>query len=160
MPQKHQHFKLTDKNVHHIFQSPKKLALFVAVFVTVILCAVIVAIYTNPNKGLDNLIGPQQKIIALKNDYEKEFKEVLNTFLKERERENFVKEDFCRATVTQTINKILDLTVPLEYKELQLSAVILLDKESQDCPAGKNQLKEELAEEWEKIKESYSWLKN
>ena len=41
MNKKHFHFKLSDKSVENIFKNPWKLAIFIGVFATIVLCAVV-----------------------------------------------------------------------------------------------------------------------
>lgn len=153
------HFKLTDTD---LFQSPVKLAIFVAVFVTVILCTVILIQLDMKDGGINlaEVFHKKQPVIALSDNYQNQVSQILNDYLLIRNGQEFNQSEFCQNSVNQTVVKILDLKVPVDYKEFHLKLVVLLDKESKNCAEQDEMTKGELGEEWDELLDSYNWLTN
>lgn len=155
----HNHFKLTDQDLSHIFNTPGKLTLFVAVFVTVILCTLILIQMDlqREEKSVQILSQADQikrdnQLVMIEN-YEKETRQILNSYLQKRTEPKFASPETCQSLVNQTITQVLNLIVPVDYKEFHLQLVVLLDKENQACLEG-----DKLDEEWSGLLEKYVWL--
>lgn len=155
----HSHFRFTESDLSHIFQSPGKIALFVAVFVTTILCTLVLIQMDlqREEKSVQILSQADQierdKQMVMVENYEKETREILNNYLLQRTKPEFAKPEACQSLFNQTVEQVLNLVVPADYKEFHLQLVILLDKESQDCLEG-----DKLDEEWKELLEEYEWL--
>lgn len=148
------HFKLTDSD---LFESPTKLAIFIAVFVTVILCTlVLIQLDINNRTTSVEVANQQAEQVDLVEDYKSGMKVVLNNFLLQRTEEEFEIVENYQNLVNQTLEKVLNLRVPADYKEFHLKLVVLLDKEIQNIEDGG--LGKELEVEWNELLSSYTWL--
>ncbi len=151
----HKHFKMSDESSHHIFNHHHKIAIFIAVFVTIILCVIILIQLNLKQENNQQIkqteqIATEQKKVELQNNYENEVKTILNNYLNLRIAEEFD----CKSEVSSTVNKILNLVVPVEYKKFHLELVVLLDKENANCETGFDVLDNE----WELFLKKYEWL--
>ena len=76
----HKHFKMSDESSHHLFYHHHKIAIFIAVFVTIILCVIILIQIDFKQNNLDNA---EQVIAEQKNKNQKIIIQVkLNLFCK------------------------------------------------------------------------------
>ncbi len=157
------HFKLTDSDLSHIFKSPIKLAIFIAVFATVILCVVILIQLDlksqNNIKRTENFQNKIQSQTSPVKNYQTNVKKILDDFLSQRTQEEFKNPKNYKNLASQTLKKILNLTVPADYKEFHLRLVVLLDKEIQNCLKS-GSMNKELEKRWNKLLSEYSWLNN
>ena len=155
MPNKN--FKLSDEDPTHIFDSHKKIAIFVAIFITVILCVVILLLVDENNKkSKNNFVENAQKKVELINEYKKEVKQIIKDFLVKRDLDEFkTKEDY-QNFISSTLKNVLNLKVSVEFKDFHLNLVILLDKEIQND----GDLSAELEDEWNKLLDENSWINN
>ena len=144
---KHQHFKFSDEDVTHVFNSPSKLAIFVGVFVTIIICVVIL-VTLDLNKKRQS---KQEIQVNLVEEYSSQAGEILNTFLVDRKKDEFLENDFCQQTIDSTASQILNLIVPTDYKEFHLKLVILLDQEMKNCEEKDEKILQELDLSWEEL---------
>ena len=151
-------FKMSDKvQSENIFSSPGKIALVIAIFLTILLCAFLILKYSGSEKNnilINNESAKHSQELIQK--YQKEYKIAIKDFLAVRENPDFVSSsEVCLDITQQTINKVLNLIVPVNYKELHLQTVILFDKEISKC---QNKNFENLSTEWNKILENNSWI--
>ena len=153
-----QHFKLSDKNSHHLITHPNKLAILIAVFIVIIIC-VLILIQIDAKNNLGWFKTKPIKNTEKLQNYPTEAKTILNDYLLRRANDDFKETEVCQGAVSETLNKFLALTLPAMYKEFHLAVVVILDKESQKC---ENYLpaKNELDQAWQKLLTSYAWLKN
>ncbi len=154
------HFKLTDKDIHHIFNSPSKIAIFVAVFVTIVLCVfVLIQMDLKTSKKSVQILSQAEQTksdaqAVMIDNYKKEVKNILSKYLLQRKKKEFSASKACQSLVNQTVEQVLNLTVPVDYKEFHLKLVVLLDKENKNCSTGAG----ELDEEWKELLNEYEWL--
>jgi hypothetical protein len=129
----HKHFKMTDE-ISEFFSSHKKIAIFVAVFLTIVLCMVILVINDKriENKNTNYLVV-NEKVSS--NEYKIEAKQILEDFLQGEKSQEI------------TLENLLNLKVPAEYKDFHLDAVIYLESKKD-------------AESWSRMTEKYGWLVN
>ena len=153
MNKNHKHFKLTEKNLSHIFEDHKKIAVWVAVFLVLILCVIILLFVDSENRVIKFSEDGENKIknvLAIKENYEKQIKQILSNYIAIRESSEMLNKEYCKESVQKVFNDVLNLTVPVEYKDLHLRLVILLDKENLACGDYQHE-KDKLNKEWEKI---------
>lgn len=161
MNKDHKHFKFTENSLSHVFEDHRKIAVWLGVFLILILCAVILLFVDSKNniikftKDGDN---KTKNVLAIKQNYEKETKKVLGDYIQVRNSEEMLEQEKCQEEINSTFEKILNLIVPAEYKELHLKTVVLLDKESSNCNSYEK-IKEELSSDWKELFNNYSWLK-
>ncbi|MBU4360799.1 hypothetical protein KKA66_03045 [Patescibacteria group bacterium] len=149
----HKHFKVSDENTHHLIQHPGKLILFVAVFVTIILCVVI--LIQQDSKQNQEIIKQEEikkESVQIENSYTDQVKIILQNYLDARSAEDFN----CAQQVNSTVSQVLNLTVPIHLKEFHLELVVLLDKENANCETQS----EDLDSEWQDFLDKYDWLNN
>ena len=154
------HFKLEDSNLGDIFHSPSKLTIFIAVFVVIVSCTIVLI-----KIDMHNMTAPAKsaKLSDEKNlliqSYTNEVKSAVNNFLAKRADNGFADQQAYADLINQTVGKILNLTVPVDYKEFHLKLVVLLDKESQNV--NKNgSLGNGLEKEWNEFLNEYGWVIN
>ncbi len=151
----HKHFKFSEDKLSDNFDDHKKVAVWVGVFLILILCAVIL-IFIDWQEQKQNLNASQeelnknQNVLAIKENYEKEAKKIIEDYTALRDTQEMLVEHTCLVKVDYTLEKVFALVVPTEYKDFHLALVILLDKEKQAC-ADYTQEKDELDGEWEEF---------
>ena len=162
-PTEHRHFRMTEKDVGHLLRSPGKIAFLIAIGLTIILCLFFIVRGTDKDNSIvlpmDNSLSDNQVSLPNVDEYKKIVKEVVANYLKERE---IINESFaCQKNVSEVVNKILNLTVPLELKVFHLNLVVLLDQDNQLCltALGNKAAKEEAINKWQKLSDEYTWLK-
>lgn len=142
---------MSDESSHHIFNHNHKIAIFVAVFVTIILCAIILIQQdSGKTQNTINKIQEKTEVIELENNYSSQVKVILQNYLDARSSENFN----CLQEVNLTVTDVLNLTVPLHLKAFHLELVILLDKEKNNCETQS----QDLDDDWEIFLNKYDWL--
>lgn len=158
---KHQHFKMTDDNVHHLLNHPGKLAFFVAVFLTVLICAALIACWQKTNiKDFPQIF--QKKELPknqeeLKSAYQSIATQTISNYWQQRG-QLIKNKELCLKTLNETASNLLNLIVTKEFKELQLKLIILLDNDKNTCQANKSSWPSETTASWQKILNQYPWL--
>lgn len=142
----HKHFKMSD-GVDDFFSSHKKIAVFVAVFITIILCVIVLVVIDNNKNSSSSSLVNQKKISANIDEYKQGMKTILG---------NFRGSEITQESINSTLEDILNLRVPIDYKEFHLDAVIYLEKES-DVLNG-NIAKDDAIAKWSEIVKKYNWL--
>ena len=153
---------MSDKNVHHIFKQTHKIAIFVAVFATVLLSVGILVWLGNKTNDVQyaHLVAkksqPTLKVVdqaQLISEHKKNIKQILAKYLMRRKE---VKTN-CQQLIGLTVQQVLNLTVPTDFKGFHLKLVVLLDKENSICnKTGK--FDENLDSEWKVLLGNYNWL--
>ncbi|HPL95273.1 MAG TPA: hypothetical protein PLF15_00625 [bacterium] len=160
-PNKHQHFKMSDENVQHLLKHPGKLALFIGVILTVLICALIVAWgQTKSQKSDSPASSIPQKILTteeLKADYQKSVASIIREYWSKRP-DLIAEADICLQTINQTASQLLNLTVTKDFKELQLKLVILLDGDKNNCQTGQEKWPLHSTAAWQDLLDRYPWL--
>lgn len=165
MRQKHLHknFRLTDAELTHFFASPLRFAVFIAVFVTIILCvAVLIQVELLNNKKVTNLEIIKQLTISqtdIELQYKQSVKGILNEYLQQRTQESFFNSATCIQFINSTVNKILGLTVSPSYKDFHLKLIVIFDQENKNCGTSEK-INKELEKSWSDLLNKYNWLKN
>lgn len=159
----HRHFRLTEKDASHLLRSPGKVALFVALALTVFLC--LFFIVRSANKANNNLVLPENNSLNVNqialpdvNEYKTAVREIVTNYL---DKTKLTKDtSSCQKNVSDNVNKILNLTVPLELKVFHLRLVVLLDQENKLCLNFSDKAtKEKITDGWQKLLDEYTWLK-
>jgi len=143
---------MSDESSHHLFYHHHKIAIFIAVFVTIILCVIILIQIDFKQNNLDNAeqVIAEQKKQESENNYSSQVKSVLQNYLDLRSQENFN----CEIQVPKTVTQILNLTVPLHLKVFHLELIILLDKEKNNCQTQS----QNLDLDWQNFLDKNPWL--
>lgn len=149
------HFKLTNSD---LFESPGKLMVFIAVFVTVILCAVILIQYDlNSKKASPCVVELESSKTDLTQDYVDQIKIILNEFLTKKNEQEFKTQQSYSILISQIMARVMNLTVPVDYKDFHLKLVVLLDKEKQNI-AEDGSVGEELEIGWNEFLSENQWI--
>jgi len=149
------HFKLTNSD---LFESPGKLMIFIAVFVTVILCAVILIQYDlNSKKASPDVVELESSKTDLIQDYVDQIKIILNEFLTKKNGQEFKTQQSYSVLISQVVVRVMNLTVPVDYKDFHLELVVLLDKEKQNITED-GSMGKELETGWNEFLNSHGWL--
>ena len=131
----------------------KKLIYIISSFVLILILIILAFIFFIDWTGEDtkNLIKQQE----LKNQYKQEISGAFNNYLAQRSLENFSKTDVCQQIINDTLNKVLEIVVPLEHKDIHLQAVILLEKEKGLCSTFSQKDFISLSQDWEELINSF-----
>jgi len=153
----HKHFKMSDE-ISEFMTSHKKIAILIAVFATLILCAIIFIIFV-PEKRSLILSNPNEenKIQAdLNLRYQEALTPILQEYWQNYQTETFFKEPTCQTIINSTVNKVLNLTVPFKYKEFHLNLVVLLSQDEKSCE--EKIISNKTTNNWQNFFSSNSWL--
>ena len=145
----HKHFKMSDE-ISDFFSSHKKIAVFIAVFITIILCVIVLVIIDNSNKK--NFVFDQKfldKQIKIESGFA--YKKNMELIL-----EDFRSQEISEESINSTLEDVLNLRVPNDYKEFHLDVVIYLEKEN-DVLNG-NIAKDDAIAKWSEIVKKYNLL--
>lgn len=160
----HQHFKMTERDVSHIFSSHKKMAIFIAVMITVCFSAFLLVL-NDKKEPANQVIVAEEKSFnenqddsSIKEKYQTAVKKIVADYLVQRK--DFKDKDLliCQTAIKQTVESIMQLVVPAEFKKFHLELVIAMDQENNYCSL-KNSFEDKEANlVWDELKLQNTWL--
>ncbi len=165
--QKHKHFKLSDKGLHKFISKKSNLAIILLVFILMIVFVVVIAQNNGLQTSKDNTIQPNNNIQNSSNsnknqikqvnlqEYQKQLNQLVNQYLNLRL--THTQENTC-SNLESLLHSLLDLRVPLEYKDLHLNLVVLMDGEIELCKQGELENIDNLSQKWYDLLKQHSWL--
>lgn len=161
----HRHFRMTEKDFEHIFSSGKKMAILIFVALVVCLCVVLLLISEKTNNNNESVVVADEKSfmenqdsINLKEKYQMEVRKIILKYLEQRKELKGNDLSNCQIIVKQTVEQIMQLVVPAEFKKFHLELVIAMDKENNDCLDKDSWESPEVKEFWDEFKQQNLWL--
>ncbi len=114
--------------------------------------AAVVQTMSHPGKPLDNA---QHRLLK----YQARLKLILQDYLQQRSRFERPHQDWI-FLINNVRHKIMQLDVPAAYRELHLSAVMILDAEKTAVQNSDLDAIDQNSQQWEELLEKFFWLNN
>lgn len=157
----HQHFKMSDEHAHHFVTRPHKLALLIGIFLTIVLCVAVIVFLNHKNQNnVSNSVPaeiPPVDQSVLTNLYKNNLTVIVQNYLSAWSTID-TDAQACLSLVNTSATQVLNLTVPKDFKELQLKLIIILDQQKTYCQALTESTATIVQNDWQKILTDYLWL--